>query len=378
MTSLTFDVWGLVTDLFNCVLCILVVLVCSYRYKVPVTYTVGLIISCVVPFLLNDVLFSADYMPDQFRYFESVKAIRSFDFNSVDESQSVAVASYFLSVVPIPFVETIQSLGFFNKLIFLGIFFFLYSKRYVNNSVFIFLLAYPSLLMYSSLSLRDTLIFLLMFISFYNAINGRFFYSIIFLLPLVFIKFQNFFIQGSFLLVYLLMGVRRKGISLKNITYIFSALMVIVLFSAPLVIPLINKYRFDMWQEDGGFEYELADISGVGDFLVTGTLNGFYFLLKPFPWGAQNILQLIQSVENIVVVAFISYITYTCFRYDKQRTFFWLSFLIGSSLIYGLVVFNFGAAARYRFPFIAIYVIFVVHDVFYGPMSKGRREIRSR
>lgn len=378
MASLTFDVWGLVTDLINCIICVLIVLFCSYKYKVPLTYSIALVVSCFIPFLLNDVLFSADYMPDQFRYVESVKALRSLDFSGVDDSKSVAVASYFLSLIPIPFVETIQSLGFFNKLLFLFIFFFLYAKQYVNKAVFAFLLLYPSLLMYSSLSLRDTLIFLFMFISFYNAIHGRFFCSFIFLSPLFFIKFQNFFIQGSFLLIYLLMGIRRKGIALKNITYIFSALMVVILFSAPLVIPLINKYRFDMWQEDGGFEYELAEISGVGDFLITGLLNGFYFLLKPFPWGAQNALQLIQSVENIFVIAFVSYITFVCFRYDKRRTFFWLAFLIGSSLIYGLVVFNFGAAARYRFPFIATYVIFVVHDVFYGPMSKKQKNIYSQ
>lgn len=369
--------WEVLTDIINFILCILFVLYFTYRFKPPRLYSCLLLASCATPFLLNDVLFPADYMPDQFRYFDSVKAFRTVNFSAIDESSSVAIAASMLALVPLPFAETIKSLGFFNKLIFLFIFSFLYAKKYVDNKVYIFLIAYPSLLMYSSLSLRDTLILLIMFISFYLAVKGRLLLSLIFLVPLFYIKFQNFFLQVTFILAYFLFNVRANGISLRNILYVAACTIGLILVVSPYVIPLLNEYRLDMLLEDGGMEHEFIEISNTYDLIFSGLKNGFYFLLKPFPWDAQNILQLVQSIENIVVLIFVFFVTQKCLHHNPRRSLFWIAFLIGSSLIYGLVVFNFGAAARYRFPFIALYIIFITHDVFYKRESSSKKVIKN-
>ena len=58
-------------------------------------------------------------MPDQRRYFNAVYAIRNWDWSGGGEhSPTVVGASRILAVVPLPFVLTIKSLGFFNKFIF--------------------------------------------------------------------------------------------------------------------------------------------------------------------------------------------------------------------------------------------------------------------
>jgi hypothetical protein len=41
---------------------------------------------------------------------------------------------------------------------------------------------------------------------------------------------------------------------------------------------------------------------------------------------------------------------------------FWLLFMALAMMVYGLFVFNYGAAARYRYAFIVIFVVFVCAD----------------
>ncbi len=53
-------------------------------------------------------------MPDQWQYFNVTQGIRSFALESFNESAPVEAASWMLALIPMPYIETIQSLGFFN------------------------------------------------------------------------------------------------------------------------------------------------------------------------------------------------------------------------------------------------------------------------
>ena len=83
-------------------------------------------------------------------------------------------------------------------------------------------------------------------------------------------------------------------------------------------------------------------------------------LLKPFPWEVTNLVQLIQSVENIFIIALIVWIVKKKIFMPiiKGKLLFLNILLVLSMTIYGLVTFNFGTAARFRFPFIVIYLVF--------------------
>ena len=112
-------------DLPNFLICILVVLIMSNLVKLPRNYTLILLAHCFVPFILNDVVFPASYMSDQFRYIAAVMEIRSGE-NVTELASTVENASWMLAFIPLPFIETVQSLGFFNKLIFILMFIFLF------------------------------------------------------------------------------------------------------------------------------------------------------------------------------------------------------------------------------------------------------------
>ena len=104
-------------DLAN-LLPILIVILVSFKFGyIPMWLSFFMGIFAFTPFFLNYVLFAPGYMPDQWQYYYFVQNIRSFEFNELAESVPVEVAGWIYSFIPLPYVETIQSLGFFNRLI---------------------------------------------------------------------------------------------------------------------------------------------------------------------------------------------------------------------------------------------------------------------
>lgn len=132
-------------DLPNFLVCILVVVIASNIAKLPRNYTLILLAHCFVPFILNDVIFPTNYMPDQFRYIAAVMEIRSGE-NVTELASTVENASWMLAFIPLPFIETVQSLGFFNKFIYILMFIFLYKQGVLNRFSVYFLLLYPSVI----------------------------------------------------------------------------------------------------------------------------------------------------------------------------------------------------------------------------------------
>ena len=152
-------------DLPN-LLAILIVVLVSFRVGlIPLWLSFFLCLFAFTPFFLNEVLFPASYMPDQFQYYNVSKGIRSFALDSFSESPTVENASWMLALIPLPYIETIQSLGFFNRFMVTVLIIWLYSSKNIRGWPLLFMVFYPSLLLYSSLTLRDTLVLIFMILS---------------------------------------------------------------------------------------------------------------------------------------------------------------------------------------------------------------------
>ena len=352
-------------DLPSFLICILLILLLGYKYKVPYNYQIVLILHCLLPFILNGVLFDPSYMPDQFKYWRGVNSIRNGELGFIDAlfgTGNVLEASALLSLLPFPRPLSIISLGFYNTFLYSALFFILYAKNFFTRVSIWFYLLFPSAALYSALSLRETLIFLFMTLTIVYARESKPLQSALCLIPLYLIKFQNFFILVPIVLLYFILKVSKEGLSLSKSLMIGIVGLTIFLASAPLAIPLLNKSRIDMYVEDGGKPEDIEIISGIGDFIVQGLTSGIYFLSKPLPWEAQGLMPLIQSFENAIILVILFLITRQAWKNLPDRLAFWLLFLGFSMSIYGLVVFNYGTAVRYRYPFVMIYVLFVCAD----------------
>ena len=352
-------------ELPSLLVCLLLLLILGYKFKVPKKYQLVLGLHCFLPFVLNDVLFNASYMPDQFKYLRAVSDLRNGALGfteALTSNGNVKQASVFFALMPFPTPVSPISLGFYNTFLYIILFFVLYVKKIFTDISIWFYLLFPSAALYTALSLRETLIFFFMTLTIVYARESKIFKSALFIIPIYLIKFQNFFILGPIVLIYFLFNVARKGMSLAKAFLVGFISLVGLLFSAPIAIPLVNKFRVAMFVEDGGNKDDISLITGASDFVFQGLTSALYFLAKPLPWEAGGALQLVQSVENLAVLFVLFLITRQAWKLRPDKLAFWLLFLAFSMSIYGLVVFNYGTAVRYRYPFVIIYVIFVCAD----------------
>ena len=328
-------------------------------------------------FLLNNVLFEVSYWPDQIQYLKSAQQIResiayiplSVIFQRF--GSRIAMSGVIFAFSPLPFINSVQSIAMINFLLYLLSFVYLRKKRISSNSIDFFFLLYPSFLLYSSVALREILILVFMILILYFIIvEEKRLTAFILALPLAIIKIQNFLILVLAYIVYLFLRKR----SFQRYLIFFGGGLLVILFGNH--IPLINVfferidyYRWNLiaenfgynWNFMGGYDYQ-PFVSGFS--IIPLVIKSFvYMLLKPFPWEVTNLVQLIQSVENIFIIALIVWVVKKKIFMPiiKRKLLFLNILLVLSMTIYGLVTFNFGTAARFRFPFIVIYLVFYLY-----------------
>ena len=326
----------------------------------------------IVIFLLNDVLFESSYWADQHRYLWVTKGIReqlvSLQGTFVSDVPRIWLPSFIFAFLPIPFINSVQSISMINFLLYLLSFVYLRKKGVSSKSIDFFFLLYPSFLLYSSLALRETLIVVFMILSLYFLLaEEKRLTAFILVLPLAIIKIQNFLIL---ILAYIIYIFLRKG-TIQRYLIFFGAGLLVIFFGnhIPQVnffIEKIDYYRFNLIAENFGYNWDfMADYNyqpfTVGFPMIPLVIKSFvYMLLKPFPWEATNVVQLIQSIENIFIIALIVRVVSTKVHslIIRRKLVFLNVLLVVSMTIYGLVTFNFGTAARFRFPFIVVYLVF--------------------
>ena len=349
----------------------------------------------MVIFLLNDVLFSPGYFGDQYGYVYNIKAIRKsiFTFTFPVGFDALGVSSSIFSMIPVPFINSIQSICMINFMLFLLLFVFTKKKFFNNNAADYFLLLFPSLLLYSSLALRDTLILVIMFISvYYIIIKEKEVLGLIIGFPLLYIKFQNYFMIILVVLLYKILKRRSMKINIG----LFLAIIIGILIpeKIPIIGSLYNKiemYRLALLAEnmikvtgkfyDWDFARSMFEPLGTGVSLIYLVAKNFlYMLFKPLPWECQNSFQIIQSVENIAVFIIIIMLnSKKIISHEVRNKVLFLNIMLFVSMaINGLVVFNFGTAVRYKFTFVVIYIAFYLLLLRYDSLSFNKNFQNSR
>jgi len=372
-------------DIVNLEVVLILYFLVVYYLRLDVLKSFLILGHLIAVFLLNDVLFDSAYWPDQRNYLMTTMNIREqfvsllgldsgiidYEGLSMDVTSRKGLPSYIFAFSPIPFINSVQSIAMINFLLYLLSFVYLRKKGVSSNSVDFFFLLYPSFLLYSSVALRETLIILFMILSLYFfLVEEKSLTAFIFLLPLVIIKIQNFLILilAYFIYIYL-----RKGSIQRYLIFLGAGILVIFFGS---YFPLINfffekidYYRWSLIAENYRYNwdfmanYDYQPFEGGFSMIPLLVKSFMYMLFMPFPWEATNLVQLIQSVENIFIIALIVWVVRIKVHslIIKRKLVFLNIIFILSMTIYGLVTFNFGAAARFRFPFILVYLIFYLY-----------------
>lgn len=352
----------MIWDLPNLLVCLVVIFAARLLGKIKLSHAICLTLISFVPFCLNNVLFDARYMPDQFLYWRILSSIRDFSYNSNYYNIRVTEASYMYAFLPMPFVETINSVGFFNKFLMIAVFIWASAVLKLRGWILWFLMFYPSLLLYSSLSLREMLICTLMLCALWTLMRGWYLFTIIFIGLLVQVKMQNALMVVLFSIVYLVDKFSGMAFTRKNFVAVLGALLLVSYLAFPFIVDKVEYYRVRMFLEDGGLMADYHSIISFIDFLHHGVLGILRTLFAPWPWACKGVFQQIQSLENIAVAALLLGFTWHSYRKIPKQTLIWLFFLLSGLFMYGLVVNNVGTIVRYKLPFIVVYLIFLSYE----------------
>jgi len=320
------------------------------------------------PLLINYFIISPWLFGDQFEYAGEVMSLkatgRSIDNIALMNSKYISpitLSVKILGLIPLPNYMTVTSLAFANKLILFIT--FLWFKRFFSNEneVLLYFLI-PSLVLYSSMALRDTVIIVISIVFIINLIRRKYILPVLLLLPLFFLKIQMF----AILFVYILSHVIFQAHKSKNLFGLFICAFVASGFIfEENILEILNLYRLAFAAEafvafDGSISYNAWNLYGQDD-RVTLELNSILeavfkailnlpvLLLIPMPWNWSNIFYPLQSIESCLLI-------YLYFKLSiekdmfKNNEFILLTFILIVGLsIYALIMANEGTFVRYRF-----------------------------
>ena len=330
------------------------------------------------PLFGNDVLFDFYIFPDQSKYLDNISLVRNnflkilFDFESYNQEfnnlnfgqfSKMKWTAIAISLTPIPFIESIRSLGFFSKFIFFICFLFILildEKRNFKKNYFVFLiLALPSILIYSSVGLKEMFVIVFFHSCMFFILEKKVIFFLMSLLFLFAIRVELTILILIFLIsyFYIFFYLSERLIS-KNIQRAIKVAIGLVIFLLLVqyilmnqnyiysVVDLINLRKMGYYGE-GDLNTEIRlysyDLS-----LVTLLKDIMFAIITPTLSKSNNTFLFIFIIENIIIISLYLLYFFSILKINLLKGIFYLFFFILLNLSVGMVVVNDFAIYRYK------------------------------
>ena len=348
-------------DIFNCFFLFVLIVYFSVKYKIDKKYFIILSISLLLPFVFYW-LWHWSFLPDQSKYSNLVYNFRGLQYDQSISSlfgSRVAFSSLLLTLFPIPFVTTIVSISLINKgILLVVIFYFLKQKKYYFLiSLFLFL---PSMIVISSVALREMLVLALAIFYLYFYLEKKdyprsVFFGILFLLtkPHLGIMFVTTTIG------YYIYFEKYDFSKTNKILFIFSLLMPLLIaiyfFQEQLIF-----FRDGYHAEEFGYQLLNKDNSDISlSLIVSSFLN---FLFSPISTNVINLMNIVIFLENLLIIFVTTLLLKLIYQENKNKAIFWIFIWIAMFGIFGFVLTNAGTIWRYKFLIQLIFLCAIYFD----------------
>jgi len=322
-------------------------------------------------FIFNFILFDWEFFPDQNKYFGISQKIREELINFSKEEAGSSYQYYsglYFSIIPLPYIETINSLSFFNKLIFVVFTVYIYYKKIIKDEYLILFIFFPSVLLYSSLSLKDNIIYVLSLWTIYNIINGNNLRTTLLLLILTAIKLVNGLLLIGFYIIYkFLFSTYRKDNFKKNYTFLILIGLIVIYFFSGQILEIINNHMFHFYEEAKIKGSTNSSLNYIDSFyqlvytLIVGSVGAFFTPI--FDLNKNLFLRLILVTENIIFIYVLLNLFKNYFKKIEDRFIFWFSYLLLNYGIYNLFFFNAGTIGRYKYPITFAFIFAILCEI---------------
>ena len=325
------------------------------------TYLLSSILGC---YLFNLVLFDPFIFPDQNKYFGISQYVRrnliDILFFGIPRSEYPSYAFIFsgiyLAIIPM-FIETISSLGFSNKLLYIITLVFLYKKRALKEKHLILFIFFPSIYLYSSLSLRDNIIFCFLLLTVYFFFERKFLFTLICLAIVVSSKYITGLVVLYFLVIYFIIFYKKSFIKERFLFVLILNIIFIHFVFDEFLISKLNHHSSAFFLEN----------NFIGQNKAINNMFEFYSLIPTkFFWGMIgfsyqfDIFKQSLFVENLFVIFLLIYIFFKFKNLNKYRIIFWYTFILSSEFLLTYLVYNQGTLSRYEYPLIFTFIFAII------------------
>ena len=247
---------SLIYDLISYFSIVIFLIILQKNKKISEIDFFVLIIFCATPFFLNNVIVHWGEFPDQKKYVDMASQFRDLNVTG-NINRNVYYSSLIYSFFPIISFKSINSIAFLNKFMIVLLFLF-FQKKNISKLFLYSLILYPSIIIYSSLSLREIMVIFFMIISAYTFFEKNYLISFTSTIFLFLIKEQYAIYLFSILLIFRFFF-EFKNYKMINILLIFTLLVNGFVYQDQL-IEILQSYRMGFVKEIGGYDEALNTI----------------------------------------------------------------------------------------------------------------------
>ena len=259
---------------------------------------------------------------------------------------------------------------------------------------------FPSLILYSSLTLRESYIVFFLLIGLIGIVkfirnNSFASFSQALLSFYVLIFFHGPLVLGGFVFLFYLAlklineQIRKSDnfkINIFSLLFLFTSLTIVTLFlTNNFEIPYLGRIN-TLFELDESFDKINTYMTGTASYpswlkinysyelFTKGIFKIFYFLYSPFMWDIKSYIHLFGLFDGILYFIFTIYVIrnrYYIWKNPITRLF--ILIFVCYLIMYGLGVGNFGTAIRHRSKFIVILIVLaapMIHKFIFSTKNK--------
>jgi hypothetical protein len=314
------------------------------------------------PFFVNFFIMDWWYMPDQAKYFRETQQFREYLLTRTGYASNanyIRFPSIILASMPIPFIETINSIGFINKGMLGILTITLFHKKYIDKYFFYFLNLCPSVFLYSSLSLKDNLVLVYCLLIVVSIIYHRgYLINVILIVLLFYLKPLHSILLFVYFFIY---NICFSGKYLDLNIIIAILILVALYFKFDEILEYFDRRRTSFFEEANVIKSSYIGLDFTSFSVIKILLKDlFRFILSPLNLQL-NFKLIIQSFENFFLYTYVIYLYLKLYKFDRNKAIFWFLSCLFGLMSYGTLIVSDGTIARYKYSFLII-IIFAIYS----------------
>jgi hypothetical protein len=356
----------------------------------------------LTPIIGNDVIWDFSIFPDQVKYIISTNIVREnyftimgeiFEGNWASFKNRIALplkgqylstgsAGLVMASIPLPFIETVRSLSFFSKFIFVvWLIYLIFHNRKLRenekNYYYYYLLLSPSILIYTSVALKEIYIIVFFHLCMFSVLYKKLYLFIISFVLLGLFRIELMILIGIFSAVYIYVffyfpkeKISKSTQDLLKFLIVLSILIFSIIFINDyffikeyfnLFVNKVNEMKIGYHME-GDINSELR-LYSYNFNIIPFIYDGFNAIMSPTFSKSNNIFLYLLIIENFLIISLLIFYFVVLANLNFLKSIFYIILFLIFNLSVGVIVVNDMSIYRYKISMLIPLILIIREEV---------------